>query len=282
VQLINHGVSESVVEKVKTETQEFFKLPMEEKRKYWQKKDEIEGFGQAFVLSDEQKLDWADLFFMLTLPRHFRKPHLFPLLPPSFRETIEAYSAELNNLAMKILKNIAKALKLKSEETKELFEGGVQSMRMNYYPPCPKPDQVIGLTPHSDSVALTILLQLNQMNGLQIKNNGIWVPVKPLPGAFIINIGDILEIVTNGIYRSIEHRAVVNPAKERLSIATFYSPSWEGIMGPSPSLISGQTPAKFKTLAVAEYFQGVFTRKLDGKTYLDAMRIQNDDCAKND
>lgn len=87
-----------------------------------------------------------------------------------------------------------KALEIESKEISKLFEDGMQSMRMNYYPPCPQPEQVIGLTPHSDAVGLTILLQVSQVEGLQIKKDGMWVPVKPLPNAFIVNIGDILEV----------------------------------------------------------------------------------------
>ncbi|KAM7500619.1 hypothetical protein LguiA_025033 [Lonicera macranthoides] len=279
-QLLNHGVNCSLVDKVKLETQEFFKLPMEEKKKYWQKEEDIEGFGQAFVVSEEQKLDWADLFYLTTLPPNLRKPHLFPMLPLPFRETLEVYAAELKSLAMKMLECLAKALKMKAEDMKTLFEEGMQAMRMNYYPPCPQPEKVIGLTPHSDSVGLTILLQLNEMDGLQIKKDGNWVPVKPLHNAFIINIGDILEIVTNGTYRSIEHRAMVNSAKERLSIATFLSPKIDGEMGPAPSLITQQTPAKFRRVEVADYFKGLFIRELSGKSYLDVMRIQNMDSSQ--
>lgn len=77
-----------------------------------------------------------------------------------------------------------------------LFKEGMQAMRMNYYPPCPQPEQVIGLTPHSDAVGITILLQLNEVEGLQIKKDGIWIPIKPLPNAFIVNIGDILEVIS--------------------------------------------------------------------------------------
>ncbi|GLT70471.1 hypothetical protein SLA2020_425480 [Shorea laevis] len=80
-QLINHGVSTSLLEKVKLEIQEFFQLPMEEKKKYWQQPGDLEGFGQAFVVSEEQKLDWADMFYMASLPTYLRKPHLFPKLP---------------------------------------------------------------------------------------------------------------------------------------------------------------------------------------------------------
>lgn len=83
---------------------------------------------------------------------------------------------------------------MKANDMKELFDEGWQSMRMNYYPPCPQPENVIGLSPHSDSVALTILLQINDMEGLQIRKDNMWIPVTPLPDAFIVNIGDILEV----------------------------------------------------------------------------------------
>ncbi|KAF8413630.1 hypothetical protein HHK36_001622 [Tetracentron sinense] len=273
--LVNHGVSSSLMEKLKLEIQEIFGLPMEEKKKYWQTPGELEGYGQAFVVSEEQKLDWADMFYITTLPVHLRKPHLYPKLPLSFRETMEVYASQLKILAMNIFEKMAKALKMESEDMRELFEDGWQSMRMNYYPPCPQPELVIGLTPHSDSAALTILLQVNGMEGLQIKKDGRWIPLKPLPNAFIVNIGNILEIVTNGAYRSIEHRATVNSEKERISIATFYSPNRNGDLGPAPSLISPHNPALFRRVGVEEYFKGYFSRELNGKAYLDVMRIEN-------
>ncbi|KAF8391142.1 hypothetical protein HHK36_023443 [Tetracentron sinense] len=274
-QLVNHGISSLLVEKVKLGIQEWFNLPMEEKKKFWQEDGELEGFGQAFVVSEEQKLNWGDLYFMITQPPHLRKPHLFPKLPLPFRETMEAYSVELKNLAKNILEKMAKALKMEAEEMRELFEDGMQSMRMNYYPPCPQPDLVIGLTPHSDAVGLTILLQVNEMEGLQIRKDGRWVPVKALPNAFIVNIGDILEIVTNGAYHSIEHCATVNSVKERLSIATFYNPNLDAEMGPAPSLIGSHNPALFKRMKVEEYFKCLFARELHSRSYLDVMRIEN-------
>lgn len=96
---------------------------------------------------------------------------------------------------MTILGQMAKALKMDSEEMRELFSDGVQSMRMNYYPPCPEPDMAIGFSPHSDADALTILYQLNDINGLQIRKEGKWVPVKPLQNGFVVNIGDIMEVI---------------------------------------------------------------------------------------
>ncbi|WJX67844.1 Protein srg1 [Trifolium repens] len=272
-QLVNHGVSSSLVEKVKSETQDFFNLPMSEKKKFWQTPQHMEGFGQAFVMSDEQKLDWADMFYMTTLPKYSRMPHLFPKLPLPIRDTFELYSMELEKLSMVIVEYMGKALNMKEMEMRELFEDGVQSMRMNYYPPCPQPEKVIGLTPHSDGSALTILLQINDVQGLQVRKDGTWVPVKPLPNAFIINIGDILEIITNGIYRSIEHRATVNSEKERISIATFYTTKHDGDIGPAKSMINEETPAQFKRIGLKEYLKNMFARKLDGKSFLDALRI---------
>ncbi|KAJ9183054.1 hypothetical protein P3X46_006970 [Hevea brasiliensis] len=272
-QLVNYEVKHSLLEKIKKEVQDLFDLPMEEKKKLWQYPGEVEGFGQAFVVSEDQKLDWGDLFFMVTQPVHARKPHLFPNLPLPLRETLDTYSSEVKNLAMAILAQMAKALEIEAREIIEIFEDGHQSMRMNYYPPCPEPNKVIGLTPHSDATGLTILLQVNEVEGLQIKKDGNWVSIKPLPNAFVINIGDILEIISNGTYRSIEHRATVNSAKERLSIATFYAPRYSAEIGPAPSLISKQTPALFKKIGVEEYFQTLFARELHSKSHLDTLRI---------
>lgn len=271
-QVVNHGLSASLLEDLKTEIVNFFKLPLEEKKKLWQQPDNHEGFGQLFVVSEEQKLDWSDMFYFTTLPTSLRKTHLFDNLLPTLREKVEAYSLEVKKLAMKILGHIAKALKMDGQEMKELFSDGVQSMRMNYYPPCPEPDRAIGFTPHSDADALTILFQLNETEGLEIQKDGRWVPIKPLPNALVVNIGDILEIVSNGVYRSIEHRATVNSAKERLSIATFYSSNLDSELGPATSLVGPDRPAVFQRVPIDKYFKEFFARKLNGKAYLDFMK----------
>ena len=85
LQLVDHGVCPLLVENVKSRIQEFFNLPIEEKKKFVQLEGDVEGLGQAFVVSEEQKLDWADMFYMVTLPKHLRKPYLFPMLPLPFR-----------------------------------------------------------------------------------------------------------------------------------------------------------------------------------------------------
>ncbi|KAK7260558.1 hypothetical protein RIF29_26707 [Crotalaria pallida] len=274
-QLINHGVSTSMLENVKKGAQEFFNLPLEEKKKkFAQMQGNVEGYGQAFVVSNEQKLEWADMFFMLTLPSHFRKSHLFANIPQPFRDDLEIYCAELKNLATQILDLIADALAIDPMEIRDVFYEAEQSMRMNYYPPCPQPDLVMGLNPHSDGGGLTILLQANEVEGLQIRKDGLWIPVKPLPNAFIVNLGDLLEITTNGIYRSSEHRATVNSEKERLSIATFYSPARHKVIGPASSLVTSNTPPVFNKISAGEYFKRYLSQELNGKSFLDSFRIQ--------
>ncbi|CDP20896.1 unnamed protein product [Coffea canephora] len=216
-QLINHGVSSSLVDKLKLEMQKFFNLTIEEKKRFAQEPGDVEGYGQAFVVSEEQKLNWGDMLFMVALPTHLRKPHLLPNLPLPFRETLDKYSRELKILAIKALEQMTKALGMELEDMTMLFQEGLQSMRMNNYPPCPQP------CPQ---------------------------PVVPLPNAFIVNVGDILEIVTNGIYKSVEHRATVNLHNERLSIATFFSPKLDGDMGTAPSLITPENPAIFRRISM--------------------------------
>ncbi|KAK4710897.1 hypothetical protein R3W88_005410 [Solanum pinnatisectum] len=265
---------------MKHETQKFFDLPLEEKKKFEQSSGDTDGFGQLFVVSNEQKLDWADLFYLKTSPTYLQKP-IFSKLYLSLRETIEEYIEEIKKLSMKVLEMLGKSLGINEEEMKSPFEEGIQSMRMNYYPPCPQPDKVMGLTPYSDATCLTILLQVNETQDFQIRKDGIWIPIEPLPNAFIVNVGDAFEIFSNEIYRSIEHRSVVSSEKERISVATFQSPRLDGILGPSSSLVTVDNPPKFKNIRVTEYYKGYFTRELVGKSYVDIMRITNEDDLKN-
>lgn len=99
---MNHGVSDTLIEKMKMETQKLFDLPIEEKKKLWQREGDVEGFGQAFVVSEEQKLDWSDLFFIATSPPHLRKPRLFQNLPLPFRFSLSKF-LPLQTLVLRFL-----------------------------------------------------------------------------------------------------------------------------------------------------------------------------------
>ncbi|KAK1378521.1 putative Senescence-related protein 1 [Heracleum sosnowskyi] len=248
-QLTNHGVRNELLDKMIKATQEFFKMPLEEKKKFPQEAGDLEGYGQLL------------------------KAYLFNKLPIDYRLALEAYSAELKSISMKLVNSMAKCLKMDPQEMKDLFEDSYQTVRTNYYPPCPEPDKVIGLAAHSDAVGLTILLQLSEMAGLQVRKDGSWITVKPYPYAFVVNIGDILEIITNGNYRSIEHRAICNSVEERISIATFLSPLMDCEFGPAPSLLGNGARAQFLRTTTANYYRGVYARELGGKSYLETVRL---------
>ncbi|KAL5078871.1 hypothetical protein RYX36_007292 [Vicia faba] len=219
------------VESIKSGVEEFFNLPMEEKNKFWQTPEEMQGFGQLYVALEEEKLRWGDMFFVKTFPLHRRNPYLNPYIPQPF-----------------------------SNE-----DGLLPSMSPT--------EQVIGLNPHSDVTAITILLEVNQVQGLQIKKDGMWIPINPLSNAFLVNVGDALEVLTNGIYKSIEHRVTVNSMKERISLAAFHNPRMSGHVGPIPSLVTLETPALFKTISTEDFVKKFLSSKINGKYYLDGLKI---------
>ncbi|URD82334.1 2OG-Fe(II) oxygenase superfamily [Musa troglodytarum] len=270
-QLINHTVPKEVIEKMKLDVREFFQLPLEEKRQLAQVTGDVQGYGQLFVVSKDQKLDWADVLYLNTQPAPERCLRFWPTQPLTFRAALDNYSAELKNLADRLLEIMAKNLELNPDVVTDKFKVGIQSIRFNYYPPCPQADKVLGFSQHSDADLITLVLQVNQVQGLQIKRSGEWFPVMPLPGAFIVNVGDIFEILSNGRYKSIEHRVVVNTERERLSIATFHSPQSHAMIGPLQELVRG-SGARYKTVNHEDFMKLFFSSKLDGKSFLDRMR----------
>jgi isopenicillin N synthase-like dioxygenase len=110
------------------------------------------------------------------------------------RDSLDRYSSELQKVAHCILGIMATNLRLNHHKLSKLI--GSQTVRINYYPPCAiAHDKVVGLTPHSDAGGLTLLLQVSPVAGLQIRRNGKWLPVMPLLGALVINVGDSLEVI---------------------------------------------------------------------------------------
>ncbi|KAL4283018.1 hypothetical protein GQ457_16G031030 [Hibiscus cannabinus] len=222
-QVVSRGIGPSVVENITNVAKDFIKLPLEEKEKYP-------------MAPGNQKLDWCNMFALGVEPPCIRNLKLWPLKPAHFGETLEVYSREIRKLCKDLLWYIAVSLGLKGDVFEEMFGVAVQAVRMNYYPPCSRPDLVLGLSPHSDGSAITVLQQGKGSSvGLQILKDRKWVSVQPIPipNALVINIGDTIEVPTNynGRYKSVEHRAVTQMEQDRLSIVTFYSPRYEVELG---------------------------------------------------
>ncbi|KAF7803257.1 Protein SRG1 [Senna tora] len=272
-QLVNHGVSPEELEELRNGIEGFFKLPLEEKMKYKIRAGEVEGYGTV-IKSPNQKLDWGDRLYMTVNPLHTRKPYLLPDLPSSLRSKLEIYIEKVQKMGMAILGLLEKAVRMEGKEMRKVFEDGLQSVRMTYYPACPQPEKVMGFGAHSDATGITILNQVNGVSGLQIKKDDVWLPIDVLPNALIVNVGDILEIMSNGLYKSVEHRAKVNSNKERISLAYFFLPKYGSEIGPAMSLLSPQNPPLFRRIAMEKYVSDFFSIKLNGKSYLEHMRIK--------
>lgn len=125
---------------------------------------------------------------------------------------------------------------------KEFFRDTSSIMRCNFYPTCQDPDLVLGTAPHCDPNSLTILHQ-DQVGGLEVFVDNKWKSVQPRPDALVINIGDTFTALSNVIYKSCVHRAIVNRQVERISLAFFFSPKEDKVIVPPQDLVSG--PRKY-------------------------------------
>ncbi|OVA04329.1 Oxoglutarate/iron-dependent dioxygenase [Macleaya cordata] len=274
-QVINHGIDTELLKTIEKVAMEFFMLALEEKQKYPMLPGTVQGYGQAFVFSEDQKLDWCNMLALGVEPFFIRNPKLWPTNPAKFSETLETYSTNIRKLCKNLLRFIAMTLGLSQDTFNEMFGVAVQAVRMNYYPPCPRPDLVLGLSPHSDGSALTVLQQSTGSSvGLQILKDNKWIPVQPIQNALIINIGDTIEVLTNGKYKSVEHRAVTHKKKDRLSIVTFYAPSYEIDICPLPELIDVNQPCMYRRYNHGEYSKHYISNKLEGKKTLEFAKIQ--------
>lgn len=112
------------------------------------------------------------------------------------REAIEEYAIEIQRVADEIFTNLSLLMGVERDFLKQMHGDVKQGIRMNYYPSCARPDLVLGVSPHSDSNSISLLLQDDDITALQIKHKGVWVPVKPIPNAIVVNIGDVMEVHT--------------------------------------------------------------------------------------
>ncbi|KAL5182528.1 Protein SRG1 [Glycine soja] len=267
-QIINHDIDLDLLESIEKITRGFFMLPLEEKQKYALIPGTFQGYGQALVFSEDQKLDWCNMFGLAIETVRF--PHLWPQRPAGFSEAVEEYSREVKKLCQNMLKYIALSLGLKGDVFEKMFGETLQGIRMNYYPPCSRPDLVLGLSPHSDASAITVLQQARGSPvGLEILKDNTWLPVLPIPNALVINIGDTIEVLTNGRYQSVEHRAVVHQEKDRMSIVSFYAPSSELELSPMPEFVDENNPCRFRSYNHGEYTVHVSESRLQGKKTLN-------------
>ncbi|XP_074577615.1 1-aminocyclopropane-1-carboxylate oxidase homolog 7-like [Curcuma longa] len=175
-----------------------------------------------------------------------------------------------------LIELLSEALGLNPSYLEEMECNQGQILLCHYYPPCPEPEVAIGTSAHSDPGFLTVLLQ-DHIGGLQVLHNDKWVEVPPIPGALVINIADLLQLISNDRFKSVEHRVVANREGPRISIACFFSthfhPCSTRLYGPIKELISEENPPLYKEIMVRDYVAYYYSRGLDGKSTISHFRL---------
>lgn len=150
------------------------------------------------------------------------------------------------------------------------------SMRVNYYPKCPEPELTLGLSSHSDPGGITLLLLDEDVKGTQVRRgDDTWVTVHPIPGAFLVNVGDQIQILSNGAYKSVEHRALASSGHDRLTIAFFCNPCGDLPIVPAPQLVGPESPAVYgqPPITFNEYRKYVRTKGARGRAQVESLSI---------
>ena len=122
--------------------------------------------------------------------------NVFILLCVTYREANEEYSKYVREVADELFRNLSKGLGLNESAMREAVGGEELQymMKINYYPPCPRPDLALGVPPHTDLSSLTILVP-NEVPGLQVFQDDRWIDVQYIPNALVIHIGDQIEVI---------------------------------------------------------------------------------------
>ncbi|CAH8391682.1 unnamed protein product [Eruca vesicaria subsp. sativa] len=297
-QVINHGVPLDLLEKMKDGVREFHEQPPEVRKQYYGR-----DFSRKFMylsnfdLFSAPTANWRDTFSCTIAP----DPPKPEDLPEICRDVMLEYTEHVMNLGEFLFELLSEALGLDPNHLKELDCSKGLLMLNHYYPPCPEPDLTLGTTQHSDNSFLTVLLP-DQIEGLQINREGHWYDVPHVPGALIINVGDLLQVslhnqrllpcfalfncicvlvcyvcfllqlITNDKLISLEHRVLANRAtRARVSIACFFTTGVRPnprLYGPIKELVSEENPPKYREITIREYAAHVTAKGLDGTSAL--------------
>ncbi|XP_042460987.1 jasmonate-induced oxygenase 4-like [Zingiber officinale] len=267
-QLVNHGIE--TAEEVRQAWREFFALPMEEKQRYANSPATFEGYGSRLGVVKGAVLDWGDYFFLHLLPPS--PPTKWPSSPSQLRGKTEEYCAAVAKVVEAVKRAISAALGVEEGYMAAAFGQAAAAMRVNYYPKCPQPELTLGLSPHSDPGGLTFLLPDEHVKGLQVRHAGEWVTVDPVPGGLIVNIGDQIQLLSNGTFKSVEHRVTANAAADRISVAYFHNPQDDLLISPASEIVKRSGPAVYKPIMYREYKKHMRMLGLGGKSHVDSLR----------
>jgi gibberellin 20-oxidase len=275
-QLVNHGVPVAELDEVQSQTRRFFELPMEQKQcatnlETANANSNVFGYGINTSGYKYAGRPWIERFQCSWSPKANIREQAQRLLdgPPceEFQKSVESFCASAEQLAHLTLELCALGLGLPGDTFTQHLHPSHSIARLNYYPACPTPDLTLGLGAHTDPYTLTMLHQC-QVGGLQVCKDGKWITVRPRRGAYVVNVGDNLQAWTNGRFKSVEHRAVLNDKVPRLSLAFFYAPSLDTLISAPDALVQADRRRRYKNFTWGEY--------------LDYLKQQNYEKGKNE
>ncbi|KAB2059592.1 hypothetical protein ES319_A11G316200v1 [Gossypium barbadense] len=257
-QVINHGVPVDLLESLKDTAHKFFGLPPEQKAVY---RSEVSPtplvkYGTSFVPEKEKALEWKDYISLQDVALEYLRTSIMMV-----RKLLEVL---MLNLGMKLVDPKIDALIDK------------KMVNMNFYPTCPNLEFTVGVGRHSDMGTLTVLLQ-DRIGGLYVKieedmkygKKGEWVEIPPTPGALVINVGDMLQVLSNKRYKSAEHRVRTTNIASRVSIPIFTIPKLTEKIAPLPHLVEKDGIAHYREFTFVDYMKNFFGNAHEGKKSLD-------------
>lgn len=252
-QVINHGVSKELMDDTLNIFKEFHGMSEEEKisESCRDPKGSCKLYTSREINNDNCIQYWRDTL------RHSPSPDFmdfWPQNPARYREVVEKYTQELRALGLKILELLCEGLGLDPK----YCCGGLSEnplLLSHHYPPCPEPNLTLGAPKHRDPTLVTLLHQENNINALHVFKDGEWIVVEPIPYAFVVNIGLLLQIISNGRFVGAEHRVVTNLGSARTTVAYFIRPIKEEIIEPAKHLIISGAHAIYKSITYEEFLR---------------------------
>lgn len=264
--ITGHGVPEAVLADAYREALNFFRRPLEEKLRV-APVEAVRGFNAIgrTQMRGATHPDYKEYFQMgLELPRDdpavlagqpLRGPNQWPEEPAGFQPAMRAYFDAIAACGRDFLRAVARSLEADPDFFADKYEKPLQRTQAVYYPPHPAEadTELFGVAPHTDYGCVTLLWQ-DDRGGLEVQDRRQgWIAAPPIPGALVVNIGDLLARWTNDRYCSTPHRVVNRSGRERLSIATFFDPDYAAPVDPAHF---GATRSNYAPTTAGDYIIG--------------------------
>ncbi|WOL09663.1 gibberellin 20 oxidase 1-D [Canna indica] len=250
-QVVNHGIDAELLAEVHRCVEAFFVMPLAEKQRAQRRPGESCGYASSFTGRFANKLPWKETLSFRFSPSPLAgdtvEGYFVAMLGEEFRyfgEVYQRYCAAVSKLSLEIMEVLGMSLGVGRSHFQEFFRDNDSIMRLNYYPPCQRPELTLGTGPHCDPTSLTILHQ-DDVQGLQVFTDGRWRTISPTPNAFVVNIGDTFMALSNGRYKSCLHRAVVNSKVARKSLAFFLCPATDRVVRAPAELVDSEHPRAY-------------------------------------